>query len=238
MQEKKSREIGAAGTSPVGEKTSPVAEKKSSVAEKTPPVAEKTSPVAEKTSQAETSTSHGALWENGSTEVLESKQIHDGRVVNLSVDRVRLPNNAEVNLEIVRHPGAAAMVPVDEQGNVYLVRQYRYATGGFILEVPAGKLDNGEDPAHCARRELVEEIGKKTNNLVSLGWIWTSPGFSDEKIHVYLAKDLEPAEQALEENEVLTVECIPFVKALEMAEKGEITDSKTVCALFRANGKL
>lgn len=170
--------------------------------------------------------------------LLKRTTIHSGRVVNLSVDRVRLPNSAEVNLEIVSHPGAAAMVPVDEKGWIYLIRQYRYAAGGFIYEVPAGKLDHEEDPADCARRELVEEIGMRAEKLVSMGWIWTSPGFSNEKIHLYLALNLRPDIQALEENEVLTIQRMDFDTAVEMAEKGEITDSKTICALFRARAFL
>ncbi len=170
--------------------------------------------------------------------LLHRTTIHSGRVVNLSIDRVLLPNKKEVSLEMVCHPGAAAMVPIDDKNGIYLVRQYRYATGGFIYEVPAGKLDDNEDPAECARRELVEEIGMQAGKLVSMGWIWTSPGFSNEKIHLFLAMNLKDDKQALEENEVLTVQRMDMNTAFEMARSGEITDSKTICGLMRAESFL
>ena len=169
---------------------------------------------------------------------LHRKPIYPGQVVNLSVDTVRLPNGVDVELEMVRHPGAAAMVPVDSQGRVLLVRQYRYATDGFLLEIPAGKLDAGEPPERCAHRELIEEIGQRAGRLSPLGWIWTTPGFSDEKIWLYLALDLQEAEQALEEDEVLTVERLSLEEAVARAQRGEIVDAKTVCGLLRAWARL
>jgi len=170
--------------------------------------------------------------------LLESRPIYDGKVVLLSVDRVRLPNGNETELEMIRHMGAAAMVPLDGEGNVLLVRQYRYATSGFLLEVPAGKLDGGEQPEECAVREVEEETGYRPGRLVPIGWIWTTPGFTDEKIWLYLALDLEQTKQNLQDNEVLTVETVPFEKAVEMACTGEIVDAKSVCALLRAEGHL
>jgi ADP-ribose pyrophosphatase len=171
-------------------------------------------------------------------ELLERKEIFKGRVVDLSVDQVLMPNGKTTELEIIRHPGAAAMVPLTESGDVILVRQYRYATGGWLLEVPAGKLDEGEKPEVCAARELVEEVGMKSAELVPLGWIWTTPGFTDEKIWLYLCRGLEPAEQDLQDDEVLTVESKSLEQAVEMVRQGEICDSKSVCALLQAEAYL
>lgn len=171
-------------------------------------------------------------------EVLSSRQIFSGKVVELRVDRVRLPNRNETELEVVRHRGAAAVVPVTETGEVLLVRQYRYAVGEWLLEVPAGKLDGGERPETCARREVEEETGFRPRRLVPLGAIWTTPGFTDERIWLFLASDLEPSRQELQTDEVLTVERLPLAEALARARGGEIRDSKSVCALFRAASHL
>lgn len=167
-------------------------------------------------------------------ELLERTQVFKGRVVDLSVDRVRMPNGKTTELEVIRHPGAAAMVPLTESGEVLLVRQYRYATGGWLLEVPAGKLDDGEDPEVCAVRELEEEVGMKPAKVTPLGWIWTTPGFTDEKIWLYLCRDLEPAQQDLQDDEVLTVESRSLAEAVELVRQGEICDGKSICALLQA----
>lgn len=167
-------------------------------------------------------------------EVLSSRPVHKGKVVDLRVESVRLPNGNVHELELIRHPGAAAVVPLDADGNVLLVRQYRHATHGWLLEVPAGKLDAGEPPEHCARRELEEETGVRAGSLISLGWIWTTPGFTDERIWLYLATDLGPGTQKLGGDEVLSVERIPLAEAEARALSGEITDAKSVCALLRA----
>lgn len=165
---------------------------------------------------------------------IDSRLIHDGRIVKLSVDRVRLPNGNVAELEMVRHPGAAAVVPVDDRGRVLLVRQYRYAAGGWLLEVPAGKLDPGESPESCAVREVEEETGSRAGRLVPLGWILTTPGFTDEKIWLYLATELQPSRQELQADEVLTVESLLLDEAVRQALSGEIQDAKSVCALLRA----
>ncbi len=162
----------------------------------------------------------------------------DGRVLKLSVDRVEMPNGKVTELEVIRHPGAAAMVPLADDGTVLLVRQYRYATGDWLLEVPAGKLDPGESPELCAGRELEEEIGYRAREAVPLGWIWTSPGFTDEKIHLFLMRDLEPSRQSLQADEVLSVERLPLREAVEMARDGRICDGKSICALLRAAAAL
>ncbi len=168
--------------------------------------------------------------------LLSRKPIHEGRVVRLSIDTVRLPNGRTHDLEMIRHPGAAAVVPILPDGTVLLVRQYRWATGGTLLEVPAGQLDPGEPPEACALREVEEETGYRAGRLETLGWIWTTPGFTDEKIWLYAARDLEPGRQRLGEHEVLEVERIPLARAVEMAKSGEIVDGKSVAALFRVGG--
>ena len=170
--------------------------------------------------------------ESGKT--LDHRSIYKGKVVDLSVDRVGLPNGEIAELEVIRHPGAAAMVAMGGEGEVYLVRQYRYATGTWLLEVPAGKLDVGESPGDCAPRELEEEVGVRASAWVSLGWIWTTPGFTDEKIHLYLARDLSPARQNLQADEVLSVVSMPFETAIEKVHEGEICDAKSVCSLLMA----
>ena len=167
--------------------------------------------------------------------LVSSRSIHDGRIVKLSLEEVRLPNGNTVTLEVIKHPGAAAVVPVDDEGNVVLVRQYRHATGGWLLEIPAGKLDHpGESPEDCALREVEEETGYRAGRLRSLGWIWTTPGFTDEKIWLYLASELTPVPSNLQPDEALSVEKLPMDEAVRRAASGEIVDGKSVCALLRA----
>ncbi len=167
-------------------------------------------------------------------ERLAIRPIYEGRVVRLRVETVRLPNGNVSELEIVRHPGAAAVVPLDRDGTVHLVRQYRHATGRWLLEVPAGKLDGGEPPEVCAARELEEEVGQTAGSLAPLGRIFTTPGFTDERIWLFLATDLTPARQALQPDESLRVERVPLEEAVRMALGGEVEDAKSICALLRA----
>jgi ADP-ribose pyrophosphatase len=165
---------------------------------------------------------------------LQRRPIYRGRVVDLSVDSVRLPNGNVCDLELIRHPGAAAVVPLDTDGNVVLVRQYRYAAGDWLLEVPAGKLDAGEAAETCALRELEEETGYRAGKLTPLGWIWTTPGFTDERIWLYLATELSPSTLAHDVDEVLRVERMPFEEAVALAATSGLRDAKSVCALLRA----
>jgi len=167
--------------------------------------------------------------------LIESRSVYDGKIVKLSTDRVELPNGNVAELEMIRHPGAAAVVPLDSEGQVLLVRQYRYAAGGWLLEVPAGKLDAGEPPRDCALREVEEETGFRPGHLTPMGWIWTTPGFTDEKIWLYLATELVPTRQSLQQDEVLTVERLPLDDAVEWATRGEIVDGKSICALLRVS---
>ncbi len=162
------------------------------------------------------------------------RQIYKGRIVDLRLETVTLPNDLTVTLEMIRHPGAAAIVPVHADGAVTLVRQYRYAAGGYIWESPAGKLDAGEAPSGCAARELQEETGLKAAELVPLGTIFTAPGFCDERIHLFLARQLSPTTPRLDADEVLSVSRMPLRQALDMIRTGAIQDAKTIAGLHHA----
>ncbi|HBE92141.1 MAG TPA: NUDIX hydrolase [Gammaproteobacteria bacterium] len=165
----------------------------------------------------------------------DHKPIYQGRIIDLWLERVTLPNESQLDLEIVRHPGGAAIVALDEQSRLCLLRQYRHAVGGFIYELPAGKIDDQEPPLETARRELEEEAGMRAGDWQSLGRMYSSPGFCDEVIHLYLARDLTPVPIRQEEHEVIEVEWVPFDEALERAANGDIDDAKSVTALFRAS---
>jgi ADP-ribose pyrophosphatase len=166
--------------------------------------------------------------------VTTSREIHRGKVVHLFVDTVTLPNGHTTELETIRHPGAAAVVPFVDGGDVLLVRQYRHAAGGYLLEIPAGKLDPGESPEHCARRETEEETGHRVGRLVKLGAILTTPGFTDEIIHLFAGHELSAGTVAREPDEDMTLVRLPFAEAVAMVERGEIQDAKTVSALLLA----
>ena len=160
-----------------------------------------------------------------------TKNIYTGRVITVNVDTVTLPNGLTVNLEVVRHPGAAAVVPLKDDGTVILIRQFRHAAGGFIYEIPAGKLDPGEDPRVCAARELEEEIGYRAGQLDLHSSIFTAPGFTDEVIHIYKATRLTRGRQQLDRDEVLEVIEMPLVEAIRMIETGAIRDAKSIVGL-------
>ena len=162
------------------------------------------------------------------------EKVYDGRIVKLWVEQVRLPNGSDTELEIIHHQGAAAVLPIDEDGTITLVRQYRHATGEWLLEVPAGKLDPGEAPEVCARREVEEETGMRVRELIPLGPMWTTPGFTDEKIWLFVGRGLERGEQKLEEDEALVVEQMPLAEALARVDRGGICDAKSVVTLLRA----
>ena len=166
----------------------------------------------------------------GST-LLTRKQVWPGKVVRLDLERVALPGGAIAELEIIHHPGASCVVPILSTGEIVLVRQFRHAVGCWLLEAPAGKLDAGEAPELCAHRELEEETGLKAASLEKLGVIHTTPGFSDEVIHCFVARDLSDGTMAHEANEVMTVERHPAKDVLAMLRDGRITDAKTICVL-------
>jgi len=162
------------------------------------------------------------------------KHIYKGKIVDLSVETVTLPNGATAELEIITHPGAAAVVPMLDEKTVILIRQYRHAVGGYIYEIPAGKLHPGEDPRDCAARELEEEIGYKVGTLEPLLNFMTTPGFTNEIIHIFVGKDLSPGIQDLGEDEVLEVLEVPLIKAIEQINDGTIRDGKTIIGLQTA----
>jgi len=160
------------------------------------------------------------------------KEIYRGRVVNLAIEEVTLPNGAVARLEVMEHPGAAAAVPLFDDRTVAILRQYRHAVGGWLWEVPAGKLDKpGEEPLECAKRELAEEAGLSAARWDKLGSIYTTPGFCNEIIHLYLARDLSPAPMAHEKDEVIEVHRMTLDEALARIPTEEIRDTKTVAAL-------
>jgi ADP-ribose pyrophosphatase len=154
--------------------------------------------------------------------------------VRVQTERVTLPNGNAVELDVVRHPGAAAVVPFVSEREVLLIRQYRHAAGGSIVEVPAGKLDPGESPIACAARELEEEAGCRAGRLVELGWIWTTPGFTDERIFLFAAFDLEAVPHRRDADEVIETLRMGFDAALGLVWSGELNDAKSSLALLHA----
>lgn len=165
-------------------------------------------------------------------------RIKKGRVFDITVENVTLPNGVTLDMDIIRHPGAAAIVPVTEDRSVVLLKQYRHAVGAHIWEIPAGTLEPGEDAHRCARRELTEETGFVADNLEKLGEITPLPAYSDERIHIYLATGLHEADQNLDADELLSVHRIDLRQALEMVQSGEIQDAKTLSGLYLAAARM
>lgn len=176
-----------------------------------------------------------------SSSTISSRRVYSGRVISLDVDRVRFPDGSEGELEMVRHPGASAVVPFlsDPAGDdpqILMIRQYRYAADGFIYEIPAGRLDPGEEPEACAARELREETGCTAQRMDRLFTMYTTPGFTDEKIHLFMATGLTNGESAREADEFVELVPMPLSRALAMLERGEIQDAKTALGLLYAAG--
>ncbi len=163
-----------------------------------------------------------------------SSRMYDGRVLNLRVDQVLLEDGTQSTREVVEHRGAVAIVPMLNNGHVLLVRQYRYPIGKELLEIPAGTLEIGEDPQTAAERELEEETGYKAEHVTKITEIYMAPGYATEKIHVYLATNLQRSKPQLDKDERIEIEPIPFSAALQKVRSGEICDAKTVCGLYRA----
>lgn len=157
-----------------------------------------------------------------------------GRVVSVDVETVTLPNGARAVLDVVRHPGGAAVVAVDDANHVCLLRQYRHVAGGWLWELPAGKLEPPEPPERCAERELVEEAGRTARCWSSLGRYFSSPGVFTEIIHLFLARDLAEVALAHEQHEVIEVHWVPLEQAWRAAIDGEYIDGKTLVGLMRA----
>jgi ADP-ribose pyrophosphatase len=162
-----------------------------------------------------------------------SSRLYEGRILNLRVDNVTLENGRKTTREIVEHRGAAAIVPLLDDCDVILVRQYRYAIGSELLEIPAGTLEAKESPEACAKRELEEETGYRCGELKKILECVVAPGYSSETIHFYLALKLTEGEMRTEEDERIKIEIVPLKSAMEKIRSGEIRDAKTVCGLFR-----
>lgn len=171
---------------------------------------------------------------------VSSTRAYHGRIISLDVDEVRFPDGSIGSLEMIRHPGASAVVPMldtdADDPTVLLIRQYRYAADGYLYEIPAGRLDPGESPMECAHRELAEETGYRAARVEPLFTMFTTPGFTDEKIHLFLATGLTAGDAHREADEFLELVPTKLSRALSMVEQGEIKDAKTALALLYAAG--
>ena len=172
---------------------------------------------------------------------ISTRRVYTGRVISLDVDTVRFPNGTVGELEMIRHPGASAVVPflsdpIGEDPQLLLIRQYRSAADGFVYEIPAGRLDGGEAPDVCARRELREETGCTAGRVEHMTTIYTTPGFTDERIHLFMAIGLTRGVDARESDEFIEVETMLLSRALSLVEEGGIQDAKTALGLLFAAG--
>lgn len=165
---------------------------------------------------------------------IATERMFEGFVFSVRRDRVTLPDGREAEREVVEHSGGVAVVPVDEEGNITLVRQFRYACAQVLWEIPAGKLEKNEDHAACGLRELREETGLRCNRYDYLGYIYPSCGYDTEIIHLYLARELEQGEQDLDDGEFVEPVKISFIRAVEMIMCGEIVDAKTIAGILKA----
>lgn len=165
--------------------------------------------------------------------ILRTEPVFEGHFLKIYVNTVQLPDGREALREVIRHPGAVAVVPFDAEDNVLLVRQYRAGIDRDIIEIPAGLLEIGEEPAAAAEREMREETGYRPRTLESLGGYHVAPGYNNEYIHLYVARDLEPAPLAQDSEEFLELIRLPFDEALALVESGKISDSKTIVALLK-----
>lgn len=169
------------------------------------------------------------LWERK----LSSERIFDGRVLHIRVDTVELPDGQKATREVADHPGGVCIVALDNEGNALLVKQFRYPYEKVLREIPAGKLEYGEDPEKAAIRELREETGAVPGKFQSLGELYPSPGYCGEILHMYLAQDLQFGETDLDEDEYLDLERVPFNQLVEQILSGEIRDAKTIAAVLK-----
>lgn len=172
-----------------------------------------------------------------------SRRAYSGRVISVDVDTVVFPNGTTGELEMVRHPGASAVVPFLDNPRaadpcILLIRQYRYAAEGYLYEIPAGRLDPGEPPVECALRELREETGYSAGNVEILTTFYTTPGFTDEMIHLFMATGLSSGAAAPESDEILELERVPLSQALGMIASGEIIDGKSMLGILLSAGRI
>ena len=170
--------------------------------------------------------------------VLESETVYRGRAFHVRRDQLELPDGRHVWFDVVAHVGAVVILPLDEEGNVLFVRQYRHAAGQELLELPAGTLDSNEVPEDCARREIREETGMAASTLTHLGGFYLAPGYSTEYLHVFLAEGLFASPLEADADEFLSVERLPLATALQMAAQGQIQDAKSLAALLLARLRL
>lgn len=163
-----------------------------------------------------------------------SKEVFNGKLLHIFYDEAVLPNGGISSREWIKHPGASAIVPIFENGDVMMINQFRYPAQQIFLEVPAGKIDKGENPHQTAARELKEETGLTARELHYVGHFFPAIGYADEVIHIYIAMDLSTEIESTDDDEFVQKERIPFQKAIELIHKGEINDGKTICCLLRA----
>ena len=165
---------------------------------------------------------------------ISGEEKYNGVIISVTLDKVELCDGKQTLREVVHHPGGVGVLPMDEDGNVYMVRQFRYPVGAPTLEIPAGKIDRHDDHLDTAKRELSEETGFSADEYIDLGCCYTSPGYTDEIIHVYLARGLHRGRSHLDEGEFLNVEKMPFADLFNMVMRNEIIDAKTVIAVSKA----
>lgn len=165
---------------------------------------------------------------------VDTKRIYEGKIINLRVDKILLPNGRDAVREVVEHHGAVCVVPVTEDNLVYMVRQFRYPFNEMVLEIPAGKLDIGEQIWDAANREMEEEIGMKAGELIYMGEIRPSVAYLTEVIHMFLARGLKESQQHLDEDEFLEIETYPIDALVDMIMENKISDSKTIAAILKA----
>jgi len=164
---------------------------------------------------------------------LTTKTIYDGKILELHTDTVELENGNQALREVIIHHGGVGILPVDDQNNLLLVRQFRYPTGAELLEIPAGKMERGEDPVQCGIRELEEEVGCRAAVFESMGAMWPTPAYDTELDHLFYAEGLTPAKQHLDEDEFLDVVRLPLQEAVDMVLRNEIPDAKTQVAILK-----
>lgn len=167
-----------------------------------------------------------------SFEVLHSKTIYQGPAFNLRQDQLSLPDGRQAHVDIVDHRESVTIIPLDQKGLIWFIRQYRHPAGKDLLELPAGVLESGESPQRCAQREIREEIGMGANYMQRIGGFFLAPGYSTEYMHIFLAKDLYPDPLPGDVDEFISVEKIPHGEAHDLAENGQIQDAKTLISIF------
>jgi ADP-ribose pyrophosphatase len=171
-------------------------------------------------------------------EILQRQVLYQGRIFEVQRVSVRLPGGKDVHYDLIDHEDSVSLLPVDETGRIWFVRQYRLGAEGMLLELPAGVVNRGEEPEQCALRELREEIGMAAGRLQKLGGMYLAPGYSNEYMHVYLATELRSDPLGADEDEYLQVETLPVAQVYQMAAEGKINDSKTLAALLMAEPRL